>query len=108
MLHQYWQIVSWLTFDTDIIQRWGQSMERGRNIWDTMIPDLTIKNLNCKQKSNGRNIQSLGSFSMNQILLALCKCMNNLGLYAFQIYIKLNVILMDKLFMTPELLQKNN
>ena len=43
---------------------------------------------------------------MNQILLALQKHMSNLALHTFQMYFKLNVILMDK-FMTPEL-QKNN
>ena len=99
------QIVSWLTFDTDTIQRWVQSMQRGINIWDT---GLTIKNMKCKKKLNGRKIQSWGSFSMNQILLALCKHMSNLALHAFQIYFKSNVILIDRLFMTPELLQKNN
>jgi len=70
------------------------------NIATPLFPD--------EQKSNGRNIQSLGSFSINQILLALCKHMSNLALHAFWICFKLNVILMDRLFMTPELLQKNN
>jgi hypothetical protein len=45
---------------------------------------------------------------MNQILLALCKYMINLVLHTFQISFELNVILMDSLFITPELLQKNN
>ena len=64
----------------------------------------------CKQKSNGIDIQSfglaLGSFLMNQILLALHKHMNNLALYAFQMYFESNVFFTDGLFMTPELLQK--
>jgi hypothetical protein len=51
---------------------------------------------------------SLGSFLMNQILSALCKHMSNLVLHKFQISFELNVILMDRLFITPELLQKNN
>ena len=50
--------------------------------------------------------QNLGSFSMKQILLALQKHMSNLALHTFQMYFKLNVILMDR-FITPEL-QKNN
>ena len=64
----------------------------------------------CKQKSNERNIQSfglaLGSFSMNQIFLAVHKHMSNLVLYAFQMYFESNIIFMDSLFITPELLQK--
>ena len=50
--------------------------------------------------------QNLGTFSTNQILLALQKHMSNLALHTFQMYFKSNVILMDRL-MTPEL-QKNN
>ena len=49
--------------------------------------------------------QNLGSFSMNQNLLALHKHMSNLALHTFQMYFKSNVILMVR-FMTPEL-QKN-
>ena len=49
--------------------------------------------------------QNLGSFLMNQILLALHKHMSNLALHTFQMYFKPNVILMDR-FMTPGL-QKN-
>ena len=47
-----------------------------------------------------------GSFSMNQILLALHKHMSNLVLCEFQMYFQSNLIFMDSLFMTPELLQE--
>ena len=59
-----------------------------------------------KKRMQSVESQNLGSFSMNQIVLALHKHMRNLVLQTFQMYFKSNVILMVK-FMTPEL-QKNN
>ena len=59
-----------------------------------------------KKRMQSVESQNLGSFSMNQILLALQKHMSNFALHTFQMYFKSNVILMDR-SMTPEL-QKNN
>ena len=59
-----------------------------------------------KKRMQSIESQNLGSFSIKQIFLALQKHMSNLALHTFQMYFKLNVILMDR-FMTPEL-QKNN
>ena len=86
------------------LQKWAitKALIINRDTWQEVS--------DCKQKSNGNNIQSfglaLGNFSMNQILLALHKHIRNLALCVFQMHFEWNVIFMDSLFMTPELLQK--
>ena len=59
-----------------------------------------------KKRMQSVESQNLGSFSMNQILLAFHTYMRNLALHTFQMYLKSNLILMHR-FMTQEL-QKNN
>ena len=59
-----------------------------------------------KKRMQSVESQNLGSFSMNQIILALHKHMRNLVIHTLQMYLRSNVILMVG-FMTPEL-QKNN
>ena len=49
-----------------------------------------------KKRMQSVESQNFGSFSMNQILLALQRYMSNVALHTFQMYFKSNVILMGQ------------